>query len=129
CRAQESEIVLKRRVVRIGFLIFNRRKNSICAHEPRNIVDVAVSVVSDDTASKPNHFFYTKVLREDLLQVLPRQARIPLLNFAEQALFRGKHQPLAVYIDAAALEDHIMRFAVESDCRRELFQSQRLPDS
>ena len=49
---------------------------------------------------------------EGALELFACDARIALLNFAEQALFGGDQCPTSVDIDAAALEDETMGNAI-----------------
>src|SRR5258708_19899788 len=45
------------------------------------------------------------------------------------ALFRTQHQALAIHVNAAAFENHVVRLAVASDYRHELLELKFLADA
>jgi hypothetical protein len=83
---------------------------------------VAVCIVTFDATSEPNYFFDSKIVREDLLQIALRESGVSLLDFAKQALFRAEHQSLAIHVNAAALQNHVVRLAIAFNYGRKLLE-------
>ena len=90
-------------------------RDGVRAHEARHVVDVAVRVVAGDARAEPQHPLDPQPLPQRLLQRRPRQARIPRLPAAEQALLGRQQQALPVPVDGAALQDHAPRPAGRRD--------------
>ena len=75
------------------------------ADEAGDVVDVAVGVVAGDAAAEPDDLLDAEIVVEGPLKLLAADAGVALLHFAEQALFGGQQDALAVGVDGAAFED------------------------
>ena len=73
--------------------------------ETADVVDVSVGVVAGHAAAQPDHLVDAQEVVKCPLQLLAAHARVALLYFAQQALFRGQQDALAIRIDGPAFEN------------------------
>src|SRR5262245_44626028 len=65
---------------------------------------MAVGIVADNAAAKPEDLANAKKSGENLLVILAGESRVPLLHLAEQALFRGQQTALPIDVDGAPFQ-------------------------
>ena len=90
--------------------------------EPADVVNVAVSIVTDWAGHQPQHIGYAKIFHERLLNLLPAQTGISHLHFRiEVAFLRGQERAAPIHLDSASLDYEIL--AVELGIEKALTQN------
>jgi hypothetical protein len=74
--------------------------------ESRKIIYVPMRVIPRDSVPQPKSLPSAQVLMEDRFHVSSRQAGVPRLDRAEQALFRRQERTNAVHVDGAAFQNN-----------------------
>ena len=115
CGLKTTKIVPQRFVIRIFRIVLDHGDDGVRRDEPREVIDVAVSIVAEDAAAQPDHVRRTEIISEDFFVVFARHAGIALLHFAEQTLFGGEERALSVDVDRAAFEDDTVFFMERAD--------------
>jgi hypothetical protein len=72
------------RVTPVGL---DHRQNCALGNEAGDVVNVAVRVVTGDAAAEPEHLLDAEIVGEYLLVVALLEARVAVLDLAQQALF------------------------------------------
>jgi len=70
-------------VIRIGFIRLNHREYGVRGNKAAEIINVAVSVVADDSFAQPDHVPNAEIVGKHTLVIAAAEARITLLDFAE----------------------------------------------
>jgi hypothetical protein len=103
--AEAVEVLGEREVILVGGVGFDAGEDGVFGDETGDIVDVAVGVVASAAAMEPESLGDAEVVVEGLLELLARDAGVALLDFGEEAFFRGDENACAVGVDGAAFED------------------------
>ena len=93
-------------VVRVALVGLDHGDETVGFVETRDVVDMAIGVVTDDAIAHPQHLRNAEVVLEVLLDLLARKVRVAV--FIEQALLAGEEQALAIHLDGATFEDHVV---------------------
>ncbi len=105
-RAAETEkVVAQGFVIHIFRIVLDHGDDRIWSDEAGEVVDVTVGIVAEDAFAEPDRVRCTEVVGEELFVVGAGHAWIALLDFAEQAFFRGEERAASVDVDGAAFED------------------------
>ena len=99
---EPAQVVLQRRVVRVGRIVLDRADDGPRRDEARDVVDVAVGVVAGDALAEPQHLADAEEIAQRAFQVGPRLARVAV--GVQQALLRRHHDAGAVDVDRSAFE-------------------------
>jgi len=89
-------------VVGVSGVGLNGGDDGFRGDEAGDVVDVAVGVVAGDAAVEPEDLVNAEVVGENLLKLLTGESGVALLDLAEEALFGGEQDALAVGVDGAA---------------------------
>jgi hypothetical protein len=88
-------IFRERLIIDIALVRFLDQHHRVSVHEPANVIDVPVRVITHRTVQKPNHIFHTEIFPERLVVLLARKARVAHLNFRVQITFLSRQQGAA----------------------------------
>jgi hypothetical protein len=88
-----------------GGVVFDGEDDGIGVGEAGEVVDVAVGVVARDAAVEPDGALDAEPAFEEGFVLFAGEAGVALLDGAEEALFGGEEETLAVDVDGAAFED------------------------
>src|ERR1700761_6639514 len=102
-------------IPRIGF---HGGKDRIHTDKSRDVVHMAVSVVSSASAIEPDNLFNTEISSKGLLQLLSADPGIPLLDIAQQAFFSSEQNTFTVWINGPAFQNQVLRLAIPCRDRR-----------
>ena len=94
-------------MVLVGRIVFHCEHDRVGAHEPGDVVHVAVRVVADASLAEPDRSAHAEPLAEQSLVVHRGQPWVAHLDVAEQPFLGHEQQTLPVDIDAAAFEDNL----------------------
>ena len=116
---EAREVFSQRSVVGIARVGLNSRDDSCGRDKASDVIDVAVRIVADDTAAKPDGLVYAEIVAEAALKLCAADAGVPLLHLAQQALFRCEQRSCPVNVDGTAFEDDatVLRAVFNLDCR------------
>jgi len=87
---QAFEVLGKRLVVGVRCVRFDRRENRRWPDKACDVVDVPVRVIPGNSPPQPDDLVDAEVFAECAFQLLAVDTGIALLDFAEQAFFRGQ---------------------------------------
>src|ERR1700684_2377618 len=91
---------------------FHRCEDGVDANESCDVIDMSVSVIAGTSTIQPDHLFDAEIFSEGLLQLLAAHAWIALLHIAQEALFGGEQDALAVGVDRSALQYQPLRLSI-----------------
>jgi hypothetical protein len=103
--AEEAEVFLEGFVVGAGGVVFDGEGDGIGACEAGEVVDMAVGVIAGDAAVEPEGARNAEPAFEEGFILFAAEAGIAFLDRAEEALFGGEEEALAVDVDGAAFKD------------------------
>ena len=90
-------------MVLVLWILFECTDHRPFAHEPGDIIDMAVGIIACDTLLQPDNPEDAQVTAENLLEIRSGETRVPI--FIEEALLGGHDHPPAVDIDRSPFEN------------------------
>ncbi len=92
-------------MVRVCEIVFDGGQHGVGRDEAGDVVNVAVGVVSGDSAIQPDDVRCAEPAFEQRFDLAPFETGISLLHDAEQALLGRQQRPGSVDVDRAALQN------------------------
>ncbi len=106
CVVQPLQIFLQRQMVLVLRIRLRNSDDRQRTNKTRDVVDVAMGIVSRDAAVHPQHLVDAEIIMKNPLQIFAAEAWITLLHLAQQAFLGSDKCAVAVDIDTAAFQHH-----------------------
>ena len=103
CRLQPAQVFRQRFMIRFFGAWLDNSYDGSCVYKPRQVVDVAMSVVALDAPPKPNNMAGPEVISEDLLDARAIESGVAGLDLAEQAFLGREQGSASVDVEGAPL--------------------------
>ena len=105
---QTVEVFREWQVVVVCVVGLGDGDDSVLADKTGDVVDVAVGVVSGYATIHPEDLVDAEIIVEDFFELLAADARVALLDSAEQTFLSRDERACAVHVNGTAFEDYSM---------------------